>query len=97
MYILRVNDGQRIVIDTAVHAVTQLNWRIYTKDDYKTAEAANDCVIAGVRTTQMLSRFIMERVLGRELDADEIVARKKQKYIGMWDFRASNLELRKIR
>lgn len=94
MYILRDSNGQQIVIDGRhARAVTELNWRAYSRDDWRTAEVCNDCMRDGVRTTQMLSRFLMERIVGRELNEDEIVRRKKQKLGTMWDFRDKNLEL----
>lgn len=71
----------------------ELAERAYSHDDWKSAEVATDCFRDGKRTTMMLSRFLMERIAGRELSEQEIVRRKKQKVGTLWDFRDTNLEL----
>lgn len=98
MYIMRINDGHGIAFDEQHRsAVLDLNWRAYSHDAFKTCEVANDCWRDGPsgakRTTQMLSRFLMARILGRELDDSEMVHRKRQKIGTLWDFRDKNLEL----
>lgn len=97
MEIIRTHDGQALMVDSHhVRALNEYTWRVYTHDDWRTGEAATDCFRGGVRTTMMLSRFLMERVLGRELKADETVRRKKQKLGQAWDYRDKNLEVAQL-
>lgn len=97
MFILRTHDNQQIAVDSChVRALGEHTWRAYTHDDGTSGEVATDCFRNGVRTTMMLSRFLMERILGRELCESEIVRRKKQKVGTMWDFRDRNLEIVKV-
>ena len=94
MIILRVDDGHGIAIDEHhLRAVNAMNWRAYTHDDWQTCEVCNDCFRGEIRTTQMLSRFLMARIVGRELSDAETVRRKRQKIGTLWDFRDKNLEL----
>lgn len=94
MWIYRTHDNQQIAVDGChSRAMDEHTWRAYSHDEWHSAEVATDCFRGGVRTTMMLSRFLMERIAGRELQATEIVRRKKQKIGTLWDFRDKNLEL----
>ena len=94
MIILRDSNNHQIAVDEHhLHAVDEFTWRAYSHNDFDTAEVATDCFRDGARTTQMLSRFLMARILGRELCENEIVRRKKQRFGTMLDFRDKNLEL----
>lgn len=94
MLIIRTHDGQQIAVDEHHRrALDEHTWRLYTHDDWQTGEAATDWNADGTRTTKMLSRFLMERIAGRELSDAETVRRKKQKIGTMWDYRDKNLEL----
>jgi hypothetical protein len=91
---LKTHDGQSIAVDSDLLPQIQLHrWRVYSHDDWQTAEAATDVHREGVRTTMMLSRYVMGLELGRELLDTERVRRKKQKLGTAWDFRRKNLEL----
>lgn len=95
---LELNDGLVVICDdTHASALDEYHWRAYTHDDGLTWEVATDCYRNGKRTTMMLSRFLMSRLYGRELDDAEIVYRVKHYGpSGTLDYRDDNLKLNSL-